>query len=161
MAELPTDKLCKFFAVGGIVIAVLGGTVAVERFHQAELRRIDADEKANAAKAAYARLSAAIDRQVDLSKSVRAEANATKRAALLADFWKLNDETKLLMPAVDTAIVELKKHGDLNKHFAFMRTLWMYIGGVCVVLGTIASGLGFRSWRKQESQPRKMAGSQK
>lgn len=152
MLELPTDRLCKFFAVGGLLLAVLGGLVALDRFHEAELRRIDAAEKADAAKVAYARLSEAVDRQVRLSKAVRTEVDASRQARLLDDFWKLNDETERLKPALDQAIVDLKKHGDLNKHYAYMRRLWLYLGGGSLLLGLGASLLGFWRWKKQEAQ---------
>ncbi len=158
MFELPTDRLCKFLAVGGLLVAIVSGVVGAERYHQAEMRRIDAAEKAEAAKVAYARLSEAVERQVELSRSIRAQRDAAQRSALLGDFWKLNDETDRLKTATDAAIIELRKHGDLNRHFTYMRTLWAYAGSLIAALGIVASAVGFLRWNRHEKDGDRKAG---
>lgn len=44
------------------------------------------------------------------------ELDPIKKAEALDEFWRHNDQTERLKTAVDLALSDLRKHGDINRH---------------------------------------------
>lgn len=152
MYDVPHDRLHQLFAVGGFIIAMLSATMVIDRCHEAEMRRIEADERASIATAAVERLSEAVARQAALGRSVSETADPAVAATRLAEFWRLNEATEQLKARVDGAIVDLRKHSELQRHYANMRMLWLWLGGISAAAGVAVSAAGFLCWRRHEGR---------
>lgn len=154
MIDPPTDRLHKFLAVGGIALLIAGVTLPLERFNDAELRRIDAFEKAQQFRYAYSDFAEKVNEGIDAHnhwvKKPTPE-NAQRVKDVLRDNEAVIEQLDL---ATREAGVKLKKQVDLAVHYHFIRNIWFAIGAFSVIFGILTSWYGFSRWFREPKRSR-------
>jgi len=155
MLTLPTDRLHKFLAIGGLALIVIGVTYPIQQYNEAELRRIDAFEKAQRVYFAYGRFAQKVNEGIAIYNRTVKERMSPEEARPFKDqILKKLPEMEELDREVADALVQLQKHVELMMHFYFMRNLWFTLGLCFVVSGIYLSYRGFRQWLSQPKKER-------
>ena len=152
MIEVPTDRLHKFFAVGGLVLCALGITFFLERFNEAELQRIEASVELQKF------INASSDYAENVNEAIAAHNRWVKNPTIenkqrAQEFITANKAAteKLGLDARDFS-VESKKQLDLALHYQFMRNVWFVIAVLFLFFGALFSYYGFTRWWRESKE---------
>ncbi len=130
-------------------------TIAPQRYQEAELQRITAEEKLQQAGNALMRFGNSLERQLPLAREViKAWSSAQTMQPALDRLNEIVAETEKLSRESEAAGIESRKQVSLMQHYLRMRNLWF---GICVVgtmLGIWLSFVGFRQWIAQPKADR-------
>ncbi|HWT20464.1 MAG TPA: hypothetical protein VN280_16230 [Variovorax sp.] len=155
MVSPPTDRLHKFLAISGIAVVAASISVPLQRYQDAELQRITAEEKLQQAGYALGRFSNSLAKQVPVAKEViKRWPSADAAQPFVGRLNELVAETEKLSREAETAVVESKKQVSLMQHYLFMKNLWFGIGMAGMLFGCWLSFVGFRQWLAQPKAER-------
>jgi len=152
MLTPPTDRLHKFLAVAGVALVLLGLSLPIQRYQEAEVQRIEALARARELQYSYTHYAAQVNSMTEIyNNAVSRDLDKAQMAEVRKKILTMNPEANNLGKETEHAIVELFKQTELAMHMEFMRNLWFAIGIVCVLSGGCLGFVGFRQWL---SQPR-------
>lgn len=151
MLTVPTDTLYKFFAVGGLAMLIFGATYPVQRYEDAELKRVDAVEKYQRFHDAHGRFAREQNEWIAIwnDKIVKGNLPLDEQIKWLDEILSHRPALKSLRREGEDALIEARKQVEIALHYQFMSRLWLVIGACCVVVGAIGSYWGFSKWRRQ------------
>jgi hypothetical protein len=147
MIQPPTDKLYKFMAVAGIALVIFGITYPIDRYHDAELSRIDAIEKAQIYANSYEQYAAKVNEGIKLQNKILAEGlKGNEAEKIRKEIRSKIPDMDILNNEVQDAKANLDKNIALMEHYHFMRNLWFTLGTICIIGGCILCFVGFKEW---------------
>jgi hypothetical protein len=149
MLTPPTDRLHKFFAIGGLALVVLGVTYPLSKFDEAQRSLIDTQDKLTRADNAYSRFA-------ELARVQIARREATEKAPSGSSSSVMPTDPELIArdKATEEALAQAQRQARLTGHLLLMRNIWVGIGASCVVIGLWLAFVGFRQWIRQPHETR-------
>ncbi|WP_428506464.1 hypothetical protein [Roseateles sp.] len=155
MLTPPTNRLNELLALGGLALVALGFTVPLQKYHEADVHRIEAKAKDRKAASAYRRYAEKVNEMIRISnEAVASVVTGKERKEIAARIHALNPDTESLGREMDGILGDSRKHVDLAAHLQLLRNLWFTVASACVLGGIAAAFIGFRQWSMQPKDVR-------
>ena len=156
MINPPTDRLHKFIAITGIALIIFSITIPIDKYNEAELARIEANENLNKSKFAYARFAEIVREETSLfstyfdkNSKLKEGVDVEKFRNAAKDFFARAPEVRKLEREMNDSLIQSEKHLELMEHFVHIRNIWFLIGISASLLGLGLAYVGFKQWLKQ------------
>lgn len=141
--------------MGGLALVALGFTVPLQKYHEAEVQRIEAKAKDREAASAYRRYAEKVNEMIRISnEAVASGITGKEREEIAAKIHALNPDAESLGREMDDMLSESRKHVELAAHLQLLRNLWFTVASACVLGGIAAAFIGFRQWFMQPKDVR-------
>jgi hypothetical protein len=155
LSNLPTDRLHKFATVGGLTLLLVGFSIPLQKYMDAEGQRIEAVARMQSTHFTYSRYARQVNQTIAISndaatRDLTGAAREEARLRILA----LNPEAERLSRETELALTENLKAAELAVHFGFISNLWFALGLLCILAGASLAGVGIRQWMAQPPQER-------
>lgn len=155
MIDVPTDRLHKFLAIGGLLLVVLGIFYPLQKYEEAELHRIEALSRLeNFANSFLVFESKVSEFRPLYEAAIRDGADSHAAQELSRRLLEKQPALDALQREAAAAGTESRKNIHLMQHYYVMRNVWMAIGIVLMVLGVFSALRGFSIWLKQPQKNR-------
>lgn len=155
MLAPPTDRLHKFTAIAGVALLLIGITIPIQKYQEAEVQRIEALAKAQEVRYAYDRYAKQVNQMIALrNDAATRDLKNSDLADVKSKIGALNPEAEKLGKDTERVIVEMIKHAELAAHLEFMRNLWFALSFVSGLAGSSLAFFGFRQWLQQPKNER-------
>lgn len=155
MISPPTDRLHKFLAIGGLVVAITSVTIPLDKYHEAEVQRINTFAKAREIQYSYQRYAAQVNKMIEINNdAVRNGVIGKERDEVAKKIHALDPEATKLSRELEALLVEGERQAGLSVHYSFLKNIWLCIGIIGFIVGIAASFFGFRQWLIQPKDVR-------
>jgi hypothetical protein len=155
MLNPPTDRLHKFAAIAGLALLIVGITIPVQKYQEAEVQRIEAIAKMQEVRYAYERYASQVNQMIDMrNDAVTRGLKDSELEAVKGKIRALDPEAEKLGKETERVIVEMIKHTELAAHLGFVQNLWFAISFFGALGGSVLAFFGFRQWFRQPKNER-------
>ena len=155
MLTPPTDRLHKFLAIAGVALVILGFTYPIQKFHEAEIQRIEAVARVRELHYSYGRYAEKVNEMIGIYNSaVSHGSDSEEMSKAIKRIIELNPDATNSGRETEEIIVESTKHFELAMHMETMRNIWFGVGLLCLIGGVTLSFIGFRQWLSQPQDQR-------
>lgn len=152
MIEIPTDRLHKFLAIGGLIAICAGIFFSLDRYNEYSLMRIKTYTKAREFYSSFQTVET-LRESVTRMRETRKKLNKREAVEYLdkeIDF--LDEKHEREIDNMIRLIRESREMVELTNHYKLMSYIWFSLSAILLTLGMIFSYFGFKKWL---SQPKK------
>lgn len=143
----PTDRLHKFLAITGMALVAASVSLPLQRYQDAELQRIDAEEKLQQAGYALERFGDSIKKQLPIAnEAIKRLPSAEAAQPFIDRLNKLAVDTEKAALEAQGALIASQKQIALAQHYRFVKIVWFGIGAVSFLVGCWLIFVGIRQW---------------
>jgi hypothetical protein len=150
MITPPTDRLYKFAAIGGLALALAGGTGALRQYHETGLQFAEFVGTVMKQEAVYNRFASMAREQITWNEKLKdANLDPAERELLEAR----TREFRRMLPSFDKdfeeATAAARRQEVITRHYRRMQAIWLTLAGVAIGAGGFISYRGFTVWRRR------------
>lgn len=147
MINVPTDRIYKFAAVGGLVLSIAAGNMALNQYHETALQNAEFYGKTMELTAVYQRFaSQARDHGERVDKLPKTELTDDERSALVLESEKFKERIPEFDKEFEHAKAAALRQQAVTAHFYRIQTIKFILAGSLIICGLLASFWGFRIW---------------